>query len=465
MYAEKHQTNARYLFVPVFNLGNLTVGVGVLESIGTVLPRNRDLTFSVRFDMRFVQDSSKRRLVAVYDSPEDESVLLHMSETATSEPCTVTAMFSRAELRAIIHGKYGTPTSENLQVALQSFSHTSQNRSCTACSGMPGASCTCYVPPLPAPAHPYDMQHVKASLFQDVGAHMGVTRKIVFASGVPIRHLALGAHSVVEYLFDPKSVQELTEWSLRKSARSRREDPLQSLSLMGHREGTVSVGERQTRLQVVRAAEQSGTVSPEPGSLIDFRMGTNGRSPSDVVVTQGLEVSSLETSFQSFEQGTGDPGTIIRQGTVHCTATRNSEEVEASVLGIEENKNDTTQVQKTIKQGIPSLHEVAPQPALARRQETITSCKTPTVASQAHNSLQADGQQDVRLIMYKMKAEERKIRNRESAHRSNLKKKKKREEIRSELTDAQEKVNELREVEVTLRQENLRLRAAVEEET
>lgn len=298
---------------------------------------------------------------------------------------------------------------------------------------------------------------------QDVGAHLGVTNKLVYADGVPIRRVALGAHSAVRDLYDADSVQNLTAWSLRKHASARQEDPMHSLVLMSPEDAMLLGADRRKRLPIGSGAGQYGVGSADPGSLIDLMVGgNNAGSAPDFAVTSGVEVSSLETSVQSVDVSTKDVNAVVTQDTGHSSVTRSSEECYTSERrpAVHED-NEPTHVSKRARHGAGVVREIALQPALAPRRETMTSDTTAGIGSYGGEGVEGAGPQDVREIMQKMKAEERKIRNRESAHRSNLKKKKKREEIRVELDEAQDKVHELREKEIGLRQENLRLRRAL----
>lgn len=68
--------------------------------------------------------------------------------------------------------------------------------------------------------------------------------------------------------------------------------------------------------------------------------------------------------------------------------------------------------------------------------------------------------EDVAAIVKRMKAEERKIRNRASAHRSNMRNKAVKEALENELTVARDRIIQLRNRETMLRRENLKLRRA-----
>lgn len=71
--------------------------------------------------------------------------------------------------------------------------------------------------------------------------------------------------------------------------------------------------------------------------------------------------------------------------------------------------------------------------------------------------------EDVATIIKKMKAEERKIRNRQSAHRSNQRKRAARAELEKEIWRERQKICELRRREKILQAENSLLRARLED--
>ncbi|CDF37928.1 unnamed protein product [Chondrus crispus] len=465
-----HRTHAQYLFVPLSSHGSITLGVGVLHSIGTALPSDRN-TFSLPFDMRFVHDAETRTLVALLDAPKSDNILLHLSRTAANLPTyTATASFPREKLQALLHPDAPPPTARAVSAALVAFSHTSQRRTCPLC---PSPSCHCNVPEPPAPPLPAknDLRLVRHSFARDAGTHLGVTSKLVFRNGLPAAKLALGAYSAFSHSYAPQNVAHFVGWSLQRYATETTQDPLHSLLALAPPEGAESqppsatVSEVHCTDDTLTSQQHACAIDPllqgvDASTLVDVGAASAQRAVAGVaplaLQLQGIDTSTL-VDVRAANPGMAVAGSMPVAPQPILPAP-SSLSVETSLQSVETSTADRREVRS-----VGTCAEATAGVA----QSCVTSSSSEPSRGEAVAERKGDGEtaeEDVRNVMRKMRAEERKIRNRESAQRSNLRKKYRRQEIRAELGVLMAKMESLRGREMRLRGENLRLRKMIKEE-
>lgn len=474
-YTESHRFHARYLLVPSFTVNYTTVGVGVLESFETLDDsqlRKGLATLTLLRNMRFVQNARERWLVALVDSPNEDRILMHNSDSRwspTSRPHTFTAMFSRSKLLASVQNGDAHVTVQKLLWALLGFMHTSQIRNCPYCGARSGISCMCYTLSLPPPANvSFDSQMFKNSMAYEADDYQGITNKVLFAKGRQVRHVKLGAYSSFRCVYDASSVARLSRWALTKYARVMKEDPRQSLLLSNfERDGSERSG-NQLELQTGNDGNQGEVCFSKevPAPLLDLLADVAMQNPLGLIVTHGNMNYGMELPYLSEGKNAAAHDDEIEDfptGIVQGISTSKSDgDQNGNVEWWDRQwKDGAARAMEAFAKEVLSTSVETSTPSLHAMEKTPSADKEQTVELGYAPSPSSDAQRGVRDLVRQIRVEERRERNRESARRSNLRAKLKLEGMKKELQSSRDRVDELRSKWMELNDENLRLQKSV----
>lgn len=473
---ESHKFYARYLFVSCFTVQDTTVGVGVMESfeaVNTTQQGDNMERASLFHNMRFVRDSRRRSILAVMDSPDEEHILVHYSTTDShSCPYTIAAKFHRRELLAISRERRYPLNAETLQASLIQYIHTSQLRSCPKCNAPPASGCPCYHNTMRSPIHPFDANSFKLSIMQDFGTYQGLTNAVMKTTNRQVRNVCFRTHSSFQGIFDPPSVHKMTTWALSQHTNRviERPKPFVEATMSEKRapefgsgrmeyccSGDLYAGQTVTGEEIdERQLGQVDDSSPQPVDQL-FRaiqaehggnQGTFAGIPmpqvehADGNVANVTDLGNRERSFPTTPRSleSGRRARMIEEQCIEdATEIFGQEEIEGFYTKNATEENDL-EIQK---------------------EQCLSSSGSPSENEEVQTSKYGNCSQ-ARSIAKELQAARRRLQNRASAHRSNMKKKAFINEMKQKLKQSKDKIESLREQEMKLRLENLQLRKEVE---
>lgn len=472
---ESHKFYARYLFVPCFTVQDTTVGVGVMESLDAVNDPQRgdDIELESRFhNMRFVRDSRRRSILAVLDSPNEEYILVHYSRTdSRSCPYTLAVKFRRRQLLAITRERRYQLNAGALEASFSQYIHSSQLRSCPKCSAPPASGCPCYLNTMRSPLHPFDVNSFKFSVAQDFGSYQGLTNTVTKTANGQVRNVCFGTHSSFQGIFDPSSVQRMSTWALSQQASRTIERPKPSIQFTMSGEIASEIGSGRQEFCVGGDFYAGQTVTGEEihetllGQVDDSSLqpvdqilpGIHTEHGGNQGAFAGIPMTQVEHTDGNGEEGI-DLGNRQRSfPTTPCSL----ESGRRPRMTEEQYREDVTELfgqgegmeictkNATEENGMEIEKEQCPSSSGTSGLEEVQS-------SRYGNCSQA------RSIARELQAARRRLQNRASAHRSNMKKKAFIHDMKQKLKTSKDRVESLREQEMKLRLENLRLRKEVE---
>lgn len=474
---DSHRFCARYLFVPCFSVEDITTGVGVMESYETKITGGEADSPSLFHNMRFVRDSRRRFMLAVMDSPDEDVVLMHYSATDSRLcPYTLAIKFRRRELFAVAREGLYQLNLQTLQASLIQYRHTSHLRSCPKCSAPPASGCICYYDTMHLPRHPFDTENFKLSISQDFGSYQGLTNKVVSQANGPVSHVFFGAHSSFQPVLDPDSVHRMTRWALGQHARSFMEGPRAPLQFPMR--GTKEADEGETQTMEVIGGPSFGIGHPDPGEEIHEQMSHQRRDTSVRSAEQGVTSHPMDTGDNSLhfghipiipvenaprDSGQGPDMNYLEQPFPVAQSSPDSNKRPAT-----SDKQYREEIAEIFAQKEGQLNHYTTFAADEDEQDIDIQkdvCLSSSGSFSAADEVQGSKYEScspARSIAKELQAARRRLQNRASAHRSNMKKKAFINDMKEKLRISKERIETLREREMTLRLENLKLRKDVD---
>lgn len=250
-------------------------------------------------------------------------------------------------------------------------------------------------------------------------------------------------------MIDPWFVRDASAWAISKDLRRQVQDPRQSILRISNDDEDNGLIEDGVSFNDGRVVDVLGELLAQVGGQARL---TELEVPNDVGLGAGRECS-----------------TYLEDGTISGGATSEFVETDGQVSGIQnsvvgENAQHMSRREQDWWETRCTPHEdFAP---------TDGSNGTPSIADGANVNVENDEaseesetkardeerRKEEILAERRLRAQLRRERNREAARKSNKKRKQKRDTLVSELERSRGKIGMLREKEVLLRQENLRLR-------
>lgn len=214
----------------------MTVGVGIIDSNVTINVPWLQKTASeqkVKLNLRFARDATTNTIIMVWDAPDDDCILVYTSRLDSPTRSTkLTGVFRRNGLREELFRTEQELHISQLLPFLMAFQAESHRRPCAICQQPPDRSCSCTFPRL-SPGHPFDSSFFLHGMAQHITVSEAVANKVTFGADGKRCHTVMGARMILQGIVDSELTQRLCSWSVQKHVREIREDPLQSLMLMG----------------------------------------------------------------------------------------------------------------------------------------------------------------------------------------------------------------------------------------
>lgn len=448
-----------WLLVPVFSVGELGVGI-VLQEKENSTNRNLCSEKSQSSYVRIVRSTVDGSFVSVLDDHErNEIVIVYMSNISTVRRKRV---FLRCR-RDLLRNAMSSTSQIDLGLAQQAILivHDAEEvRFCPKCSAPPTDACGCKFTFL-RPKHPIDYTHVTSSLVCHRGEFAGVARISLLSEGFPCAIGKLCAKSAIRSSTEPGVVYKLSRWGVQARMKEVAIAPPPLLSAvrltkdiaaaLGYHPSNVSAFQEESASDSLESLLAGDTVQPSSERQSN---GCSLLQAPHMPVNNILQHSNLE-------------GEVALDMT-DCPSTENI----AGAASAEEAVSDfskTSTGDRADYRG-PMLQQDNQRSTLDAVQMLTTSAATPHESSSASNQPVIAGRavraepasrsrpKDTEIMDRQML---RRIKNREAAARSNLRRKEKNDALKRSLKDARQRAQNLQARENELRMENNRLRNAV----
>lgn len=359
----------------------------------------------------------------------------------------------------------------NLTSSLRQITEEDHTRTCHICRAPQGSLCVCSLQVL-RPAHPFDGRNFADSMLQHLGVHQSLSSKILFEHGKERRHVVMGSRMLMQGSIDPSFVQRISSWAVTQYMNSTSPDPRMSLPLVSyhvealgdifavdenklaivHKPSEARVVNDESLLQsmidnVIEQQEAVGTM----GDVLTYELGEaflpEVDAPWDGIDISGDGVSELQTLNSGYVftvAAPTDEGLQEDWWAERCTS-QTDQMAEESLTRVSPESDEGASI-RTVSPQLTEIDSVA--------QNTGSSSATPETSGP-----------DAKLIAKRLKAQQRRERNRLCAQRSNMRVKAMRDALKTDLQSSKDMVEALRSKEMALRQENLALRKSITEQT
>lgn len=474
-----HALHSHLLFAPVITADHLTVGVGIVDGLSNLgtpwLLTSFPHSVPLRLTFRFARDNQSRRFLFVNDIPDEDITIIYFSHHISPTRCNAfSASFRRSALHSAIAESSGHIDIPRILPALLFVIEDHLQRRCPICTAT-SSSCTCVLPTL-NPSHPYDSAYVRRAFSQTFGHFQGVSARVLNQyphSSVASQQVNLGSHVSLNPFIDYDIMHKLRIWGVQGTIRNNMGDPRhsslsdQSFS-SDHREHPNCL-EPPVISQIEtprRKANSNGTLEELLQIVDDKQKARKGvtkkrmRAPENQEQsliwkrTDVLDVMPRKHSEQTEEQ-TQSSGSEVGNNRLVPQSSQLGGDL--SVTQVTGNWEQDKQVESS-----PSKI-VRTQPRASVTNIRAAESRNPRAIPIVPIGSLYDDTEDVSEILRRMKRDERKIRNRESAHRSNKRMKARKDALEKEILKEKNRAAVLRSIEIQLRQENLLLRRAVNE--
>lgn len=410
------------VFVPAYSVGHISVGFGIEEKSytctqsfdGCEQPKNVNCSVDRHNELfRYIRDDRAGTLVMVYDYGDCYHIeyVTHLSSTCRQRSST---RYKRDFLRDILRSE-GSIDEGSLLPAMVCLQVVDEFRQCPTCGAMPDQGCRCSLN-LVRPKHSLDFLNHARQMSTHTGEYAGMVHLAKFEDGESNTHITLGSRISLRGSEAPNLVRRLTEWAVERDLQRVPLDPMASLmpaagqtgTLLGCSQASMAAGPLTSTSQPVFARRSQLGIAPESVQV------SGGIAVDSVCVSEG-EIQALYAS-QGFDTA-GRPFEAL-QGQRFTGMVGPSKQESTMQFG----------QSAGLVQG-----DMGPDPG---------------------SSLPLTDFELQRFV----KIERKKQKNRESAHRSNMKKKLENDERKAELQRLKELETRLRAREQQLREENLRFR-------
>eukprot|EP00177_Eucheuma_denticulatum_P005883 GFKZ01010716.1.p1 GENE.GFKZ01010716.1~~GFKZ01010716.1.p1 ORF type:complete len:637 (+),score=88.64 GFKZ01010716.1:37-1947(+) len=491
---ESHHLTGRNLYTPHLTTPSHTLGFGAMEVLATSgqFWCNSSSNCAACMPFRFIRHNPTNLLIHIYDTPCPDAVLLNFSQpTSSTTALAVTAMFTKSQLIDILQN---SPTPDALIPAAHFIQQDLQRRACPFCAAPPGTDCSCPITPVQAqPQHPFDHAHFANSMSVHNGVFESLTSKRLFPIQGSDRHCFLGTRTWMATVKDPAFVKRIADWafadyvSIRSGA-----TPSRSLPIM--REGVRSLEAFQPpKIKQVAHVEADGDAQDETQQIddsadIDITLAGNNQAVHLLApATQPVEdLWWAETCHRqatvAYQGGMlGSEGALGGLDGMSMTLGMGDDinclELDANSATLVLGDLGNTKKPEAAKGVMESSGESNSRGTCLGREALVGRSeddRLPTgnhrgdrgVAQEGKDGEVGDDREERRegpavntaLLAKQLKAKRRREKNRLCAQRSNMRAKAHRDALKINLKSCHEQVEVLRAKELALRQENLKLR-------
>lgn len=409
------------VFVPAYSVGHISVGFGIEEKSYTctqsfedcVLPKNVTCSVDRHNELfRYIRDDHAGTLIMVYDYDDCYHIeyCTHLSSTCRQRSST---RYKRDLLRAILRSD-GNIDQGKLLPAMVCLQVVDEFRQCPQCGAMPHQGCRCSLD-FVRPKHSLDFVNHARQMTAHTGEYAGMVHLAKFDNGETNSHITLGSRISLRGCTAPNLVRRLTDWAIAKDLHRLPQDPMASLM--------PAAGQTATLMACSQASQATAPMSVSSPPVFAGRTQL-GITPESVGVSGGFAIETPRLPVGDFHPPYGSQG---------FDATGKSIEV--------------SQGQQFAGMAGPSKYEDDMQFGQSAGDQVGIGPGPGASGELTEFELQ-------RLV----KLERKKQKNRESAHRSNMKKKRENDERKAELRNLKEREIRLRAKEQSLREENLQFR-------
>lgn len=411
-----YEMKCTWAMVPCFSVGRHTALVVAQYDKTTSNPVMEPPTSPNTF-MRHIRDDLTGDILISIDEADqgEQSLVLFAHGTSTSR--------SRLELRGHrdpMRTALRAADAKRVRHALISAGAVKEARHCPACLAPPYGSCGCaaLLFPMRRAAHPLDFVSTRANSAIHAGNFNGKYRLVMYAAGIPCKLVDLDSRIVTNATKPGAYVQSLCDRAARERAQQLCFSSPGVDAALGTRTDKVFPGIHSVSCSAEHeGAKQMCCASPAADNALD-----TGFAVAEPVIdsvafssTSGLLDWITETLSDDMDAASaiGNP----------------------AIKGVDANSGSTTVSHELLSEAIPKAKAIAAA--------TKAALETPRIEKVVDKALL------------------RKIKNREAAARSNLRRKQSREALKQKLEDERQKLQRLRPIEMKLRQENLLLKKLV----
>lgn len=432
------------IFVPSFNVGDISVGFGVKECIADCFSDHclsgEDAGVWRKEHFRYIRDDKNGALHMIhYNEAKGILKIESLAHITASSRRRVFAICDVEKFRAALHSEQGGLNVEGILNSLHMINFLTEFRACSYCSHTPGP-CSCTVE-MEKPRHPLDFATAKKNMGTFLGAYEGLANTCILRNGVAQISALVGSRIQVDVDLDQELMTRLCNWAISDQLSRRKENPLALVMPQRNQQ---------------QAADLFGLGSPATGNKSDAITSFDWEAPGfDTDLEAALNTSSSSSrSAPVSEMGTGvllvDK---LDQDKPNDNATAWDDITDEAMLLVNSiatsNPDDMLDVDTGSSESYPcNLNQpepVALAPVVGRPRTIMPK----TVVDTSRRDKQTEKE---------LRAERRKQRNREAAQRSNAKRKLRNDTLKQALKDVHAKAAELRARELVLREENLKLR-------
>lgn len=471
-----------FIFVPAFSVGPISVGFGVQEcstncSADWCLPLEHDPPFGNANHFRFVRDDSNGVLLLSRRDRHTGCIKMEtISHISVSSRRRVVAVFDHDALQKAVHAAHGILPADAVLDALTVINFLTESRDCPQCGAMAASPCTCIVETT-LPAHPLDFSSIATNMSTYLGSWEGLALSALVSKGIDYLKANVGCTMQVLEGNDQDLLGRLSRWAISDQLNSKKENPM--ALVMPNEDLQAGSNETSSGNVDVDSADwwlNESDYEPldiVPPLLDDDLNASSCSSGSGGMILDGgkrgtgiLTVSKLDNAVSSRDMHEEDSdleqGRVDENMTERVKLSETADEALALINRITKmtNDDDMGDVDAADEDSLESLSKVAVfkiEDSKSRTDavgETHVS-KTLAIAPAAvTNSSVAIQEQDEK----ELRAQRRKQRNREAAQRSNARRKLKNDTLKQALKETHERAAQLRALELSLREENLRLR-------
>lgn len=453
--ALNEHVNGYFLSIPAFTVDSTTAGFGVFN-----VKTNSNISWLVEtenygllyfLNYRFLVDAKRATMLLIYDAPDDDVVMLDIGRYDSNTSYRMQrALMRRTHLQHILtrHVNHGHPLdASELASALISFDDEFYPHPCPLCATPPSGICSCSLE-TPCARHPFDNSHAVQALLRHTGVFEGVSSVTSDHANYPATYVNLGSRVQITPMPNVSIVTQLKNWTLGDYAKRTPHNPWQSAIF------TATTRQDHHEFAAASAAGAHGTREDTSQILRTF---------SNNLKSESLSVSCAQNlhTLNNFKSETRS----VSCAPSSMAAAIIDTPVETRSAPIRSNAPCTQCGSSALE--TPAHRSSLPIPVFCPGNSApIFNIQAVHVNVQAdagnESSYRTQARQSLNDEMKRIKDNARKERNRESARRSNAKKKMIRDDLESDLRLLNDRLTALREREIKLRHENLRLRKLLE---
>lgn len=427
---------------------------------------------SISTHFRCVRDGNLGVLLEVHDLPEQDSVVMRCIRVESTTISRIfKARFNRTQLLQVVRTtQQNHAYFEKALHSLESFETELQHRVCPICSAGANTPCDCRYK-VPSSTHIFDHSPFLAAMKYIIGTFEGVASKVRFNQGNLAGYTVLGSRTKIDALQDAVTMNRMISWATTDLNRSTSQsagafhlftdcrlgspfdDSTQPSTLLSYTEDFADDPDADDT-QLLESLERQvlyGSCTTDLALHDHFPDQTAAAVPASAPVAAPVPSPTPASADLNLKE-LGLPGLDIMQSHKRHDFSfhdRDIMDVDLGRIGVCD-----LEAQDTGSSGLEMEMDGANNAfsELDFAQNDSSGSGTPERASSAIMSLQ--GSVDEKAL----KKEIRKQKNRESALRSNRRKRAMRDALEKDLKECHKKVEQLRNRETVLRKENMRLR-------